>query len=74
MPGDIAIDGVHEYLDVFVATDLGHTVRRDLARLGPVTTLRGTASDLLLSLWHRRYPLDLFAGGDRELVAAWPHI
>ncbi|MET0190520.1 MAG: maleylpyruvate isomerase family mycothiol-dependent enzyme [Pseudonocardia sediminis] len=93
VPADVALDGVHEYLDVFVATafaggmapeadatleltvtDLGHTLRRDLPRPGPVTTLRGTASDLLLGLWHRRDPLELFVSGDRALVASWPHI
>ena len=90
---DIALDGLHEYLDVFVTTafatgaapeneatltlrvaDLGHTLRRDLPHPGPVTTLQGTASDLLLGLWHRIDPLTLTVDGDRDLVAAWPRI
>ncbi|MBW0103267.1 maleylpyruvate isomerase family mycothiol-dependent enzyme [Pseudonocardia sp. KRD291] len=93
VPDDIALDGVHEYLDVFVATAFAgglvpeseatleltatgpvHTVRRDLPHPGPVTTLRGTASDLLLALWHRREPLELFVSGDRALIETWPHI
>ncbi|WP_233626950.1 MULTISPECIES: maleylpyruvate isomerase family mycothiol-dependent enzyme [unclassified Saccharopolyspora] len=93
VPADIALDGVDEYLHVFIGTalaggatpeaeativlemtDLDRHVRRDLPRPGPVTTLRGAASDLLLGLWHRRDPLGLFVSGDRELVAAWPRI
>jgi uncharacterized protein (TIGR03083 family) len=55
-------------------TDLAHTITQDLPHPGPVTTLRGTASELLLALWHRHDPLRLFVDGDRALVAAWPHI
>ena len=54
--------------------DLGRTVSADLPRPGPVTLLRGTASDLQLALWHRRDPLDHFVDGDRERVANWPRI
>ncbi|MDN5914734.1 MAG: maleylpyruvate isomerase family mycothiol-dependent enzyme [Pseudonocardia sp.] len=93
VPADVAVDGLHEYLDVFVTTafatggapeneatlalqvaDLGHTLHRDLPHPGPVTTLRGTASDLLLGLWHRVDPLELTVDGDRDLVRAWPRI
>lgn len=55
-------------------TDLGESVSRDLPHPGPVTTLRGTASDLLLGLWHRRDPRDLVADGDPAPIEAWPHI
>ncbi|TCK26554.1 maleylpyruvate isomerase N-terminal domain-containing protein [Pseudonocardia endophytica] len=54
-------------------TDAG-TVRRDLPDPGPVTTLRGTASDLLLGLWHRRDPLGLVVAGDPAPIEKWPHI
>lgn len=55
-------------------TDFDHTVRRDLPSPGPITTLRGTASDLLLGLWHRLEPRELVVGGDAALMATWPHI
>lgn len=93
VPADIALDGIDEYLNVFVSTafasgqapeaeetlcleitDLDRSVHRDLPHPGPVTTLRGTASDLLLGLWHRRSPLELFVSGNRQRVAQWPHI
>lgn len=93
VPADVALDGIAEFGEVFVATalasgaappaaatialevtDLDRTLRWDLPDPGPVTTLRGTASDLLLALWHRRDPLDHFAGGDRGRIAAWPHV
>nr|WP_308259051.1 hypothetical protein [Pseudonocardia sp. H11422] len=39
-----------------------------------MTTMRGTASDLLLALWRRRDPLAHHAGGDRRVLEAWPKI
>lgn len=93
VPADIALDGIDEYLHIFITTafatgsapeghdtlrleitDLGHAAQRDLPHPGPVTVLRGSASDLLLGLWHRRDPLELFADGNRQLIAQWPHI
>lgn len=54
--------------------DLGTTIRKDLGRPGPVTLLRGTSSRLLLALWHRIEPMELFVEGDRALLEAWPRI
>ncbi|GAA2905116.1 hypothetical protein GCM10010472_74240 [Pseudonocardia halophobica] len=41
---------------------------------GPVTTMRGTASEIVLALWRRRDPLSLHAGGDPTLLEQWPSI
>lgn len=55
-------------------TDLGVTDAYDLPHHGPVTTLRGTASDVLLGVWRRREPVDLFVDGDRAFIEGWPRI
>ena len=55
-------------------TDRGDAVRRDLPHPGPVTTLRGTAGEMLLALWHRRELLAHFVDGDRAIVEGWPRI
>jgi len=39
-----------------------------------VTTMRGTASDLMLALWRRRDPLAFHVGGPREMLEHWPAI
>jgi uncharacterized protein (TIGR03083 family) len=58
----------------FDLTDPALVIERHIRAPGPVTTLRGTASDLLLALWHRRDPSTFVVDGDRALIAAWPHI
>jgi len=55
-------------------TDLDLVLERHIRAPGPVTTLRGTASDLLLGLWHRRDATAYVVDGDRALIAAWPHV
>ncbi|MDL5156534.1 maleylpyruvate isomerase family mycothiol-dependent enzyme [Actinomycetospora termitidis] len=55
-------------------TDLDETLREDLPRPGPTTTIRGTASDIVLAFWHRRAPTDFHVDGDRAILEAWPHI
>ncbi len=58
----------------FDLTDSALVIERHLRAPGPVTVLRGTASDLLLALWHRRDLSAHVVDGDRALIAAWPHI
>lgn len=55
-------------------TDLDRRLEYSLPDPGPVTTIRGTASDLLLALWRRRDPLSLHVDGDPAVLAAWPSI
>lgn len=55
-------------------TDRGRSVTRDLPHPGPVTTLRGTAAEMLLAIWHRRDLLAHFVSGDRAIVEGWPRI
>jgi uncharacterized protein (TIGR03083 family) len=90
---DVALAGIGEFFEVFVATGLAAGMvppaavtlvleitdvdqRREypLPGPGPRTTMRGTASDLLLALWRRHDPLSLHAGGDPAVLAAWPSI
>ncbi|MCD2188043.1 maleylpyruvate isomerase family mycothiol-dependent enzyme [Actinomycetospora soli] len=59
---------------VLELTDLDETLRYDLPNPGEETVLRGTASDVVLALWHRRDPLALHTGGDATLLRSWPHI
>jgi uncharacterized protein (TIGR03083 family) len=58
----------------FDLSDLGVVRERHVRAPGPVTVLRGTASDLLLGLWHRRDPSACVVDGDRALLADWPRI
>ncbi len=93
IPADIALDGIAEYFEVFVATglaagmvppsattlvlqvtDVDRRIEHELGEPGPQTTIRGTASDLLLGLWRRRDPLSLHVDGDPAPLAAWPSI
>lgn len=39
-----------------------------------MTTMRGTASEIVLALGRRRDPVSLHAGGDRTLLEQWPSI
>ena len=55
-------------------TDTGERLTRDLPDAGPVTTMRGTASELVLALWRRRDPVSLHAGGNPTLLEQWPSI
>lgn len=59
---------------VLEPVDGGEPLQFGLPDPGPVTLLRGTASDLLLALWWRRDPLDHLVSGDRALLAEWPRI
>lgn len=59
---------------VLEPTDRDERIERHLPHAGPETVLRGTTSDLLLALWHRRDPLALHVSGDRALLERWPHI
>jgi hypothetical protein len=59
---------------VLEVTDLDHRLRYDLPRPGPVTTIRGTASDLLLALWRRHDPMRFHVDGDPEMLINWPSI
>ena len=93
MDQDVALDGIAEFFEVFVATgisagmvppaeatlvleitDTGTRREEHLPDPGPVTTLRGTASDLMLALWRRRDPLAFHVGGPREMLENWPSI
>ena len=59
---------------VLEMTDTGTRREEHLPDPGPVTTLRGTASDLMLALWRRRDPLAFHVGGPREMLENWPSI
>ena len=59
---------------VLEITDCGTRREEHLPDPGPVTTLRGTASDLFLALWRRRDPLAQHVDGPRELLERWPSI
>ena len=59
---------------VLEATDTGSRRVQHLPDPGPVTTLRGTASDLFLALWRRRDPLAHHVDGPRGLLERWPSI
>ena len=93
IPSPVAVDGIGEFFDEFVATALARGLVPPAARRlaleitdvdrrlefplpdpGPVTTIRGTASDLLLALWRRRDPLSLHVDGDPAVLEAWPSI
>jgi MDMPI C-terminal domain len=58
---------------VLEPTDLDERIEQHLPDPGPETVLRGTTSDLLLALWHRRDPVSLYVGGDEALLERWPH-
>jgi uncharacterized protein (TIGR03083 family) len=93
IPAPVAVDGIAEFFQVFVATalarglvppaartlaleitDLDRRLEYPLPDPGPVTTIRGTASDLLLALWRRHDPLSLHVDGDPAVLKAWPSI
>jgi uncharacterized protein (TIGR03083 family) len=93
IPAPVAVDGIAEFFDEFVATalarglvppatrtlaleitDLDRRLAYPLPDPGPVTTIRGTASDLLLALWRRHDPLSLHVDGDPAVLQAWPSI
>jgi uncharacterized protein (TIGR03083 family) len=93
IPAPVALDGIAEFFDEFVATGLARGLVPPVARTlalkitdldrrlefplpdpGPVTTIRGTASDLLLALWRRHDPLSLHVDGDPAVLEAWPSI
>jgi uncharacterized protein (TIGR03083 family) len=59
---------------VLEITDTGTRREEHLPDPGPVTTMRGTASDLMLALWRRRDPLAFHVGGPREMLERWPAI
>ena len=59
---------------VLELTDRDETLRHDLPRPGAETVLRGTASDVVLALWHRHDLLSLHVGGDPAVLRTWPHI
>jgi uncharacterized protein (TIGR03083 family) len=59
---------------VLEATDTGVRREQHLPGPGPVTTLRGTTSDLLLALWRRRDPLAHHVDGPRGPLEQWPSI
>jgi hypothetical protein len=59
---------------ILEATDTGSRRMQHLPDPGPVTTLRGTASDLFLALWRRRDPLAHHVDGPRGLLERWPSI
>jgi uncharacterized protein (TIGR03083 family) len=59
---------------VLEITDTGQRQEHPLPEPGPQTTLRGTASDLLLAVWRRHDPLAHHADGDPTVLAAWPSI
>lgn len=50
------------------------TISEHLPHPGPITTLRGSSSQLLLAMWHRIEPIHLFVAGDRSLIENWPRI
>ncbi|WP_300009068.1 maleylpyruvate isomerase family mycothiol-dependent enzyme [Pseudonocardia sp.] len=55
-------------------TDTGDRLEHHLPDPGPATVLRGSASDLLLALWHRRDLLAHHVEGDRLVLERWPRI
>lgn len=57
---------------VLQITDTGTRRAEHLPDPGPATTLRGTASDLMLALWRRRDPLAFHVDGPREMLERWP--
>ena len=59
---------------VLETTDTGKRREEHLPGPGPVTTLRGTAADLMPALWHRRDPLAHRVDGPRRLLERWPSI
>lgn len=59
---------------VLETIDTGTRREEHLPDPGPVTTIRGTASDLLLALWHRRDLLAHHVEGPRQLLERWPSI
>jgi uncharacterized protein (TIGR03083 family) len=59
---------------VLEITDTGARREEHLPDPGPVTTMRGTASDLMLALWRRRDPLTFHVDGPREMLERWPAI
>lgn len=59
---------------VLELTDLDEELCHDLPRPGPVTTIRGTASDLDLAVWRRRDPLSFHVSGDPAVLETWPRI
>jgi uncharacterized protein (TIGR03083 family) len=59
---------------VLEATDTGARWVQHLPDPGPVTTVRGTASDLLLAVWRRRDPLAHDVDGPRAVLEQWPSI
>jgi uncharacterized protein (TIGR03083 family) len=59
---------------VLEITDTGTHREEHLPHPGPVTTLRGPASDLMLALWRRRDPLAFHVSGPREMLEQWPSI
>jgi uncharacterized protein (TIGR03083 family) len=59
---------------VVEAVDTGTRRVQHLPEPGPVTTVRGTASDLLLAVWRRRDPLAHHVDGPRAVLEQWPSI
>jgi len=59
---------------VLEITDCGTRREEHLPDPGPVTTLRGSASDLFLALWRRRDPLAHHVDGPRAVLERWPSI
>jgi uncharacterized protein (TIGR03083 family) len=59
---------------VLEITDTGTRREEHLPDPGPVTTLRGTASELFLALWKRNDLLALHVDGPREILEQWPSI
>lgn len=55
-------------------TDRGTRRTHDLPEAGPVTTIRGTAEDVLLAVWGRRPLLPLHTDGDPTILRNWPTI
>lgn len=59
---------------VLEITDVDLRREQHLPDPGPVTTIRGSASDLMLALWRRHDLLRFHVGGDPAVLAAWPAI
>ena len=59
---------------VLETTDTGLRREEHLPDPGPVTTLRGSASDLYLALWRRRDPVDHHVDGPRSVLEQWPSV
>ena len=59
---------------VLEITDCGTRREEHLPDAGPVTTLRGTASELFLALWRRDDLLAHHVDGPREILERWPSI